>query len=143
MTDVLTPIETGIFDTLRTNSSVAALVGGSAISATRIYKEQAPDHISGGTAAYIVFDHVAGGDENDTPTRSFDVDYQIICWSSTSAGARTLQGHVDTALRLNAFTITGFTVYWCMPGALITNTENDEGRQFYSVGTTWNIRGSQ
>lgn len=136
----LTVIDTGLFSKLSTAAGTALWGAG---TAARVYALQAPAEVLAANEDYVLFVHVAGGDDNRNPAGSFDVDYQVECWSATSlATARLGQTYIRQALHHQTLTFVGATNFWTVQKALIETVETIEGRQFWRCGGTFQIRGS-
>lgn len=131
-----TAIETGLFSKL---SAAAGTVLWGAGTAVRVYAEQAPALT---TAPYVIFFHVAGGDENMNPAGSFDVIYQVECWANVLAQARQGQTYINAALHHQTLTISGATNFWTVQQDLIRSVENVDGKQFWRRGATFQFRGA-
>lgn len=127
-----TAIETGLFSKL-TNTPGTALWSG------RVYVDQAPGTV---TLHYVRYFHVAGGDENNNPAGSFDVDYQVECWSTVLGTARQGATYINAALHHQTLTISGATNFWTVQRSLVRSVENVEGIQWYRRGAVYQIKGS-
>lgn len=135
MTDIFKVLETGIYSKLTTTAGTAFWGAG---TAARVYADQAPESAS--LTNYVVFFHVGGGYENTNPVDSLDVRYQVECWGTVLANARTGSGYINTALHHQTLSITGFTNFWLVQEELIRSVENVEGVQWYRRGGTYRIR---
>jgi hypothetical protein len=131
-----TAVETGIYSKL---STAAGTVLWGAGTAARVYADQAPQ---GAADPYLVFLYAGGGDENLNPAGSFDVLYQVECWSRTLSQARLGMTYINAALHYKTLTIAGVTNFWTAQQGLIRSVENVEGVQWYRRGATYQIRGS-
>lgn len=127
-----TVIETGLYSKLTTTA-------GTALWAARVYADQAPDQAA---APYVRFFHVGGGDDNNNPAGSFDVDYQVECWSTSLPQARQGMTYINAALHHQTLTLSGATNYWTVQRDLIRSVENVAGVQWYRRGATYQIKGS-
>lgn len=126
-----TAIETGIYSKLTT-------AAGTAIWGTRVFANQ-------GTAAvtypYVNFFYVSGGDDNQNPAGSFDVEYQVECWGTVLSQARQGHTYINQALHHQTLTISGATNFWTVQRGLISSVENVDGKQIWRRGATYQIRG--
>lgn len=133
MTGIHTDIETALYSKLTTT-------GGTALWSTRVYEGQAPQ----GTALpYVVFFHVAGGDENISPSRIVDVRYQVDCWAESRADARLGGDYLEAALHNGTLNISGWSQIGCEQTTLRSSVENVQGKQFYRRGADYRIRMSK
>lgn len=132
-----TVIETGLFSKL---STAAGTVLWGAGTAARVYSQQAPAGVLAGTVDYVVFFNVGGGDENSNPAGSFDVDYQVECWSPLLSNARAGHTYIKAALHYQALTFVGSTNFWTVQKDLISTVENVEGKQWWRRGAVFQIR---
>lgn len=130
-------IETGIYSKLSTSGGTA-LWGGTA-GTVQVYADQAS---AKAVAPYVVFFYVAGGDENVNPSGSFDVRYQVECWSTVVGTARSGATYIQQALHHQTLTISGCTNFWTVQTRLVRSVENVDGVQWYRRGGEYQIRGS-
>ncbi len=128
-----TDIETALFAKL-TNT------GGTALWGQRVYEGQADQGVP---LPYVLFFHVAGGDENISPSRLVDARYQVECWAESKAQARQGAGYIEEALHNGSLNISGWSQIGCEQQGLITSVENDKGKQYYRRGADYRIRMSK
>lgn len=115
-------------------------VGGTALWGQRVWEGQAKQ---GETMPYVVFFHVAGGDENISPSRLVDTLYQVEVWAESRADARTGADYLETALHNGTLNISGWSQIGCEQQDLHTSVENKDGKQFYRRGADYRIRMSK
>lgn len=130
-------IETGLYSKLGTSGGT--VLWGSTAGTARIYADQAK---ADATAPYVVFFLVSGGDENDHAAGSFDVRYQVECWSTVVSQARSGATYIQQALHHQTLTISGCTNFWTVQTRLVRSVENVDGVQWYRRGGEYQIRGS-
>lgn len=131
---IMTVINTAIYSKLTT------YVAGTAFYATRVYDTLAPQSISAGTAPYVVFQHVAGGDENINASRIVDCEYRVECIGATLADARTGAGHIEDALHNAALTFTGWSQIGVEQGQMFSRLDTVDTRQYHRRGAFYRIR---
>jgi hypothetical protein len=96
----LTPLYTGVYNTLGAGTALTALLGG-----TAIYKSQAPD---GTPLPYVVYSLQAGGPENITK-KTIENDLLFVrAYATNDAAARAIDDQVDILLRNKSITVTGY-----------------------------------
>lgn len=128
-----TIIETGLYSKLTS-------AAGTVLWGTRVYADQAP---AAPTFPYLVFFHVAGGEENVNPAGSFDVLYQVECWGTVLSDARSGQAYLGSALHHQTLSLAGgYTNFWTVQQDFIRTVENVEGKQYWRRGATYRIRGA-
>lgn len=122
----------------------AKLVGTSAITnvvSTRIYNTHVPEGVS---LPYLVFQHVAGGTTNETPTDALDVQFQVKAVSLDPVQAGALEASVRAALHNAALaTQDGWGFYDCEHLNPFFLSEDVDRRQVFSAGGTYRIRAHQ
>lgn len=125
-------IEDGIYDKLAGHAALAALVG------TRIYRQEAPPDA---TYPLVIYQHQAGGDDNETPARALSPLYGIRGVSKVSADeAGDVADAIDGAMHMQTLTVTGWTNYWTARTSLLRYTENTESTQKWHAGAFYRIR---
>lgn len=131
MTDWLTLLNTALVVKLGANSNLATLVG------SRMYDSQAP---FGTPKPYLLFQHIAGGEENNSPRDDVEVVYQIEVVAATLAQARNGRRYIHDALHNEELTIVGWSNYKMMAGRLIGgDPANVEGEQNWRRGQDYDI----
>lgn len=133
MSDTFTDIEQAIYGRL-TGTAGTALYG------TRVYADQAP---LGAALPYVVFQHVAGGDLNVSPSRVVDVDYQIECVALDLSEARQGAGYVEAAFHNQRFNAPNWNLIACTQKDLFRSVEEAEGKQYWRRGATYRFRVSK
>ena len=129
----VTALETGLYSKLSGNSALTTALGG-----TLIYNKIAPQ---GTTGKYVIFQWQGGGDENDTPTRSRDPVYAVFGIDTTIEGAATIDGLIDTALREQTLTVSGWTNYHTVRESDINIVEPNTGETpIFRCGGLYRIR---
>lgn len=116
-----------------------AACAGTALWAARVYDTLAPE---GATVPYVVFQHVAGGDLNISPSRIIDVEYRVECIAATGVDARNGSNYLETALHNVTLTVSGFNAIACTQQDLFNRVDTVEGKQFYRKGAFYRIRQS-
>jgi hypothetical protein len=127
---VFTDIETGLYQRLTTT-------GGTVFYGLRVYEGQAP---AGDPLPYVIFNHMAGGEENMTPTRGIDADYLVECVASTRADARSGAGYIEAALHDQTLTFSGWNCVAVTQTRLFSRIDNVEGKQWFRRGAYYRIR---
>lgn len=126
----------GIYDALNV-AGVTALVG------TRIYRDAAPPNP---TYPLVVLQHIAGGEDNQTPVRAASPLFQVRAVSDLSAAeAGSVAAAVDTALHGVTVTVSGYTNYWTARESLVVFSEYDppSGKRFWHSGAQYRVRIAQ
>lgn len=127
-----TALETGLYNKLKANSALITSLGG-----TLIYNKIAPQDVG---SKYVMFQWQGGGDENDTPTRSRSVLYTVFGIDTTLEGAATLDGLIDTALREQTLTVSGWTNYHTVRESDINLVDTNSGEvPVYRCGGMYRI----
>ena len=120
------------------------LVGTSAVTnvvSTRIYNTHVPEGVS---LPFIVFQHVAGGTTNETPTDALDVQFQVKAVSENDAQAAAVEALIRAALHnVQLTTQDGWLFYDCEHLNPFFLREDVDRRQVFSAGGTYRIRAHQ
>jgi hypothetical protein len=119
--------------------SKLSTAAGTVLWAGRIYDTQAPEGVA---LPYVVFQHVAGGDTNISPSRIIDCEYRVECIAATPGDARSGSDYIETALKDVALTVTGFNAIACTQQDLFNRVDNVEGKAYYRKGAFYRIRQS-
>lgn len=132
-------VDAGVYNALVSGAgtALAAYAGGTANP--RVYYRQAP---AGAALPYVRYEAWAGGDDNDSPLRSFNVVYLVTAVAETGAAADTGAALIDNALHARTLTITGATNFYTAREAWFDQLDNIEGRQFWRRGGFYRVRGS-
>lgn len=123
---------------------IAKLSGNSsltgALSASNaIYWEQAPESAS---LPFVVVSYSSGGEENDTPTDSFDVDVVVKVITTTSTSASSIADTIRSTLHRQTLTFDTYATVKVTLTALIDYVENVERAQYWHSGGIYRIRAS-
>ena len=136
MTDLLTITGTSIRTLLLDYAPLLAAVN------QKIYQVVAPGNT---VTPYVVFNHVAGGMDNVSPTKSFDIQFLVTGVAKTQTEARQLATYIETALvdKEPIFSdsfraVTNITVL--DPFLQFTDLQND---QFWRAGAYYRLRGAK
>lgn len=115
-------------------SAVTDLLGGEA----RIYKSVAPAGVS---LPYVLYEHVSGGDENVTPSRTRNVVYTVKAVATTAAGAEEIDEQIDAQLHRQILSVTGWQNFWLVREEdMALAVEVDGGGVHHHVGAQYRIR---
>lgn len=119
MSNVIAPLEAGLYSKLTSQASLITALGG-----TLIYNQMSPQPAG---AKYCVFQWQGGGDANESPTRMREVLYTVRGVATTKAAAGSIDAAIDAALHNQTLTVTGWTNILCMRGQDINFVEQDAG----------------
>jgi len=111
--------------------------GGTALWGTRVFDTLAPQAAA---LPYVVFQHVAGGDLNISPSRLVEVEYRVECIGTVLSDARTGSDHIETALRDVTLTVSGFNAIACTQQDLFNRVDTVDGKTYYRKGAFYRIR---
>jgi len=108
----------------------------------KIHEKQAD---SGDIDNYILWQCMAGGDENTSPVDSAKVLYLIVCVSTSKLLAEQGSSLVETCLCTSTPTgeywaIPGWHVYWCNPGRWHKEIMTVQKINYWAVGKFYEIR---
>lgn len=131
---ILTDFDTALYASLTTYAAGTALYG------VRVYSQLAPQ---GTTRPYVVFDYVAGGDMNDSPSRVVDVEYRVEAVGATQAQARTIAGHIEACLHNGTLSASGWSHIATTHIRPISLQETTDGVQYWRRGGYYRIRMSR
>lgn len=131
---VLTDFDTAL------GSALAGYAAGTALYGTRVYSQLAPQ---GATLPYVVFDYVAGGDLNDSPSRIVDVEYRVEAIGATQAAARTIAGHIEACLHNGTLSASGWNHIATTHIRPFSLQETTDGVQYWRRGGFYRIRMSK
>jgi len=125
-------LEDALYDTLAAHAGLTALVS------TRIYRQAAPQ---GATLPYVLYELVAGGDENSSPVDSQDLRYRARGVSATSSDeAGDIDDQIRAALHRQALTVSGWENFWTSRENAFRFTETAEGVRRYHAGASYRVR---
>lgn len=132
MSNVISALETGLYNKLAGASGLITALGG-----TIIYNKQAPQPTP---AKYCIFQWQGGGDLNESPTRMRELLYTVRGVATTQANALTIDGAIDDALHKQTLTVSGWTNIKCMRETDINFIEQDAGGvNRYHAGAIYRI----
>lgn len=117
---------------LRNQLISAGVNGGSAI-----FDSRAP---AGQSYPYVLFQYVAGGDENLTALDTRNELWQVKAISDDHDTAHTLATAIRGALHRQSLTVTGWRHLWTLHIDPIWLVESLERDQIYHAGGTFRIR---
>lgn len=126
-----TALAQGIYDKLRNNAGVSALVG------TRIRNQFAPQGLA---LPYIVFNQAAGGYEDDTAGEMFNGLIQMDCWAETRTAADSILDAVIALFQDDTLTVSGWNVFWVHHETQRTDFEEQSGKQYYRASGDFRVR---
>lgn len=112
---------------------IAAGVNGG----TAIFDTLAP---SGQAYPYVLFQYVAGGDENLTDLDTRRELWQIKAITDNHEQAGVLAAAIRSALHRQSLTITGWRHLWTIQENHVWMVENASRQQIYHAGGTFRIR---
>lgn len=113
------------------------------LGSAKIYHQVIPQGVS---LPAIRFFYGGGGEENLTPTRSFNMVYAVVAVSSVSAKeAGEIADLVDAALHDQVLTVSGWSnQFWTARGGLVSFHElGAGGESYWHEGAYYRIRASQ
>lgn len=113
---------------------------GTALWSNRVYKDQAPESAIIGNQPFLVFNYVAGGPLNVSPTRIEDLRFDVKCISPTVSNAETGADYIDSAFHNQTLTVSGFTNWATTVIGEISMVDNTEGRQDWIKGKQIRLR---
>lgn len=126
---------------LLTNASLVTEItksdGEIAIYATQVRHEQ--------SLPWIRMTHLLGGEDNLSPSRSFDMVWRIECIAETQVKADEIAGYIDEALTGSYPTMPTGWAAWANITRVIAFSEmlNFEKNQFWAIGAQYRLRGGQ
>jgi len=82
---------------------------------------------------------LSGGDSNTSPRRDVRLRLLVIGVGTTPTQARAICEAMDTALRNAALTVSGWSVYRCLPDDEYVMPDMYEGKQVYQRGKIFGI----
>ena len=110
---------------------------GTAFYGSHVYRDQAPE---GTPLPFVVFTHIAGGEDNLTPNESEDVVYSVLAVGDTSLQASTGNGYIEQAFPRNTtLTVTNYANYGFLREQFIRRVDNIGGTQFYRRGSNYRL----
>lgn len=119
--------------------SKLSTAAGTVLWAGRIFDTQGTQGVP---LPYVVYQHVAGGDTNISPSRIMDVEYRVECIAATIGEARSGADYIETALRDVTLTVTGFNPIACTQQDLFNRVDNLENKVYFRKGAFFRIRQS-
>lgn len=132
---VFNALNAGVFNKLAANSTLIALLGG-----TAIYYQQAPD---GAAYPYVVFSHQAGGPDNINPSDLRSMLYYVRGFASNApALAGSIDAQCHASLHGQALTVSGYTNFWTVRETDIAPPPEitPAGGRVYAAGGFYRIR---
>lgn len=127
-------VEKAIRTALLANGSITAL------TSTRITASIA---LPGAALPFIVYQHMSGGDDNETPLQSADYLY-LVKAVGLDATAVTLAGHIRTTLHRKTLTMDPpFITYNCRQETPVRYPETIERITYWHMGAVYRIRISE
>lgn len=111
-----------IYEALRDDASVAALVG------TRIFDSHVP---AGFTLPYLHFTQVAGGDTNVAIHRDVNVVYQVTAVAEKQSTAKSIIDAAHDVLHKAALDVTDWSNYRTVAEGYRTAVDTYEGKQYF------------
>ena len=123
-----------IYDLVSANSTISDVVG------THIYQEAAPTEVK---TPYILFTVMAGGEENASPTDSFDVSVLITAVTKNQTQAKVLADALRTALhKVTPVYTDGWKAYSSIrQNQLFSRDVESQQVKFYQFGSYFRFRG--
>lgn len=112
---------------------------GTALWAARVFDTLGTQGVA---LPYVVYQHVAGGDTNISPSRIIDCDYRVECIAATIGQARAGADYIENALRDITLTVTGFSPIACTQRDFFNRVDNVEGQIYFRKGAFFRIRQS-
>lgn len=117
----------------------ASLVG--ALSASNaVYWQQPPVDAS---LPFIVVGYASGGEENDTPTDSFDMDITVKVVTVNSSDSSSIAETIRSTLHRQTLTFDTYTTVKVTHTNVIDYVENAERVQYWHCGGIYRIRASK
>lgn len=101
---VLNVTNAAIYSKLASNSTLTALLGG-----TAIYYQQAPDNQA---LPFVVFSLQAGGPQNINPSDLRNQLYFVRGYAATPALAGSIDAQCNASLHGVTLTVSGYTNFW-------------------------------
>jgi hypothetical protein len=123
-------LDTALYQRLTTTS-------GTALWGDRVYALQAPQ---GAATPYVIFNMIAGGDLNLSPSRLVETRYEIECVADTLAQARQGTDHLESTLHHQPLTVTDWNHLGTTQINLLSRVDTVEGRQCWRRGALYRIR---
>ena len=115
----------------------AQLISAAVNSGNAIFDTQAP---AGQDYPYVVFQYIAGGDENQTALDSRNELWQVKAVSDNHAAAHTLADAIRAALHRQVLSVSGWHHLWTVQTDHVWMIEPVAHRQVYHAGATFRIR---
>lgn len=114
-----------------------AAAAGTVLWGTRIYNNQAPED-----AAYpqVIMRHTNGGDLNIAKGRNYDAVWEVVVVAKSGQEARLGAEYLESALREQALSISGWTHNKTTVMDPISSVENEDSVTFYIEGAEYRIR---
>ena len=131
-------LELALYARLTTFSALTTLLAGTA----SVYNQQAP---TGAALPYVVFNLMAGGDDNDNPNRALSLLYNVKAVGTAGfLNSGNIDTQIDAALHAQTLTVSGWANIWTHR---ITNQRYVEtvegGRRYFHAGGQYRIRIAQ
>lgn len=90
---------------------------------------------------YCIYQHMAGGDENLTPSRMVNEVWQVKGVARELGDAKTIATAIDGVLHNQTLTVTGWVNFWtAREGAIKYAEVDDDGKVTYHRGGLYRIR---
>lgn len=124
---------TAIYNALAGHAGLIAALGGTAIWFGVVPRDKA---LPG-----VVLSLASGIEENETPTRSVNLIYQVKAVATTLLQAGQIAEQIDAALHGATLTITGWGNFWTARESIVQYLEIDPaGHTFGHAGGEYRIR---
>lgn len=129
-------LETALQSALAAGTALTTTLGG-----TAIYNVLAPRDKA---LPYVIFSQQSGREDDETPRRTQTYRYLVKGVASSLLAAGTIADQVDSLLRNNALTVSGWTTYWLHPETTVRYIEStDAGEHIGHAGAVYTVRLSE